>query len=422
MSKRRKTAAEYSLIKRSLAMTINEFDDLKRIERCQTVLALMMLDPKDHGDKEQMFLMLLLLQYEWSRIAYEPDDLTMYKSPRRKHIGFDDYNNMEVRRDFRLPGRNEIQRLFHSLRIPHTVTIENGSKFSGEEIFLYSIRRLVFPNTIEQLTKEFGGDTTVWSRAFKWFNIHMTEHFESKIVSAVHTWRGQFRTFREAIKKKFLSIDPARTEFLRGVTMSTIGFIDCTTFATCKVGNGPIQRGQGSQRRSRRVQQSFYSGHKSIDGVKSQFVTFPNGMIGDGTTVVSVRTHDLSVCTISDLDARLAELQDDDECPFTVYGDSAYQVAVLQYILAMMQGGGEVAVIVNDIMNRLRESVEHVNTILKTTFAWTTFNKGLRVMVMDIRGILMTTMILTNCYTCITGNQVSAYFDCRPPSLEEYMV
>jgi len=208
MSKRRKTAAEYSLIKRSLAMTINDLDDLKRIERCQSVVVLMMLDTKDDGDKEQMFLLLWQLQNQWSRIAYEPDDLTMYKSPKRKYISFDDFNNMEVRRDFRLPGRIELQRLYRVLRIPRTVIIENGSKFSGEELFLYSIRRLVFPNTIEQLTKEFGGDTTVWSRAFKWFNIHMTVNFESKIVGALHTWKSQFRTFRTAIKNKFMSLDP----------------------------------------------------------------------------------------------------------------------------------------------------------------------------------------------------------------------
>ena len=30
--------------------------------------------------------------------------------------------------------------------------------------------------------------------------------------------------------------------------------------------------------------------------------------------------------------------------------------------------------------------------------------------------------LLTNCFTCLDGNQIGEYFDCAPPTLEQYLV
>ena len=30
--------------------------------------------------------------------------------------------------------------------------------------------------------------------------------------------------------------------------------------------------------------------------------------------------------------------------------------------------------------------------------------------------------LLTNCLTCLEGNQIGEYFDCAPPTLEQYLV
>ena len=39
----------------------------------------------------------------------------------------------------------------------------------------------------------------------------------------------------------------------------------------------------------------------------------------------------------------------------------------------------------------------------------------------DIQRYWPVAQVLTNCHTCLYGSQASFYFDCRPPSLEQYV-
>ena len=75
----------------------------------------------------------------------------------------------------------------------------------------------------------------------------------------------------------------------------------------------------------------------------------------------------------------------------------------------------------NKGMNACRESVEHVNSMLKSRFAFINFDKKLKLLESPVSSIVLCTILLTNCYTCLEGSQVGEYFDMREPQLEQYL-
>ena len=68
-----------------------------------------------------------------------------------------------------------------------------------------------------------------------------------------------------------------------------------------------------------------------------------------------------------------------------------------------------------------RESVEHVNSVVKTRFAHITYDKKLKVLESAVDDVVIATLFLNNCYTCLLGNQVSEYFNVEPPLLSAYL-
>ena len=76
----------------------------------------------------------------------------------------------------------------------------------------------------------------------------------------------------------------------------------------------------------------------------------------------------------------------------------------------------------NKTMSAIRVTVEWLFGIIKQAWAFIDWNKKHKILLSPVAKNVKVAVLLTNCRTCIRGsNSISTFFDCPPPSLDEYL-
>lgn len=357
-------------------------------------------------------------------------DIGNYGGPLMKRpivARIDDYvNDVEVYSKFGLPNKEYLRRLYMSWNFNETYKTTDRHLIRSETAFLITIRRLKYPCTLRMLVTEFGGDEQEISRNINVILDYVYDNLRGLIYNSIHLWKVDFPLFNSKLKEKLLSYGDM--EFLENenFVFRVMGFIDNTIFATCSPGTGPAHSGVNAPRKINCFlrQRSFYTGWKHLHGVKIQFVTFPNGMIGDASAVVSVRHNDIFNLNNSELNNRLRNAQQNQQVHYCVYGDSAYDIGA-SHVTSMFVGNNLDLwkKKMNKRMNICRESIEWINADIKSKFAFLQYSKGLKLeqRIANVAKYITTAALLHNCYNCLNCTITANFFDCMPPTLEQFM-
>jgi hypothetical protein len=151
-----------------------------------------------------------------------------------------------------------LRRVFNVLRIPAFVKLSNGSRMTGEEIFLFSLNRLSFPRRIVSAAREeFGRENSQWTRAFDWFINHILVTFKHLLFSNLPWWSDYFDAAARAVQSK---MGEHGLLFPAGQRNNIAMFIDDTLRRTCRP--GPVNAPD--------VQEAFYNGWKKCHCLKYQ--------------------------------------------------------------------------------------------------------------------------------------------------------
>ncbi|KAJ0391089.1 hypothetical protein P43SY_010344 [Pythium insidiosum] len=104
-----------------------------------------------------------------------------------------------------------------------------------------------------------------------------------------------------------------------------------------------------------------------------------------------------------------------------IYGDGGYGVS--DFVCAPYHGANPTVyqLALNTLMSTKRLTVEWLFKDVKTQ--WSHVNWHIKMQARKTRAGLKfsTAMLLTNIHTCLYGSQTARYFNCPPPSLEEYL-
>lgn len=188
-----------------------------------------------------------------------------------------------------------------------------------------------------------------------------------------------------------------------------IGFIDGTARPIC---------------RPSRDQNLQYSGYKKTHVLKYQSVMMPNGMIARLDGPFNGRRHDSAVLHLSDLLRQCqAKLVVSEEKWYAFYGDPGY--ANQKFIKVGFKTNRNTLTerqkIFNRDMSALRVHVEYGFGKIIQLFAFLDFKKNQKLLLQPIKLQYIVAALLSNCHTCMNGSQISDYFLCSPPKLEEYL-
>ena len=353
-------------------------------------------------------------------ITYDP---IVYAVPPKRAITIriNDFSDATVERTFGLGSVEKLRRLYNSFCMPEQERTPTRHMINTEAAFLIGLKRLKYPCKYSDLIIIFGGDPQDIRRHVNYFLDYIDENCKGLISNSIHFWKPHFAQFATKIKAKLID---QGCNFLAGQLLTIMSFIDNTIISTCSPGTGPVEDGIGSRRKPRTHQQAFYTGWKHLHGVKIQFVTLPNGMIGDASVVASVRHNDAYMVNRSEINERLADCQLDDVVQHVTYGDSAYN-SEYSHIRSMFVGDNLTMRQrwMNHCLNKCRETIEWVNKDVKQKFAFIDYGKSLKLglAVGQVSKCIIASALLHNCYNCLNYTQTVNYFDCTPPTLEEYM-
>lgn len=188
------------------------------------------------------------------------------------------------------------------------------------------------------------------------------------------------------------------------------GFLDGTLRKNSRPGGEPGED----------LQREIFDGHHRSHGLIWQSLVFPNGMMGDLYGPVAGRRHDAYVLSLSELNPRLQQVMQGWPRPLKVYGDAAYPI--LSHVDRGFRGANlsQAQRAYNRALSRVRISVEWQFGKVVQMFPFVDFSADLNLLLQPIAKYYLVAALLTNAHTTCYGSITSKYFNCFPPTLEEY--
>lgn len=289
---------------------------------------------------------------------------------------------------------DEMCSLALALQLPPIVRCDNDIKVDSMTALAMLLRRLAYPARLVDIELGFGWEATRFSRITRtlaYYIVRRWRHilkFDSRRLTP-----HRLATFAQAIH-------------LKGAPLHNCwGFIDGTLRAIAR----PI-----------RNQRIVFNGWKRFHALKYQIVSTPDGIIVHVFGPIEGRRHDLTLFRVSDLEALLrAHSHDPTGQPLCIYGDPAYGVGL--HIQSPYKGNvSDDQGRWNTRMSKVREAVEWAFGEVVQYFAFLDFEKNQKVLLQPVGIYYLVAILFTNAHTIFHGNKTSAYFNCAPPTLEEY--
>lgn len=262
---------------------------------------------------------------------------------------------------------------------------------------------------------------------------HLFSTFYHRISgNSIEFWAPKVADFREAIWQVVIGVpsqlqtpppnvvqDPNIDIGLNDFHVCSFG--DCIQHITSCPGAGPVNELGDRRPDAFQTQRAFYTRYGKTWGLKTQAITFPNGMIGHAF-VTSISHNDRGTLNISGVEEQLKLAFHNFRVGAlnlypAIYCDQIYVPS--EVVLTRGNNNGEFF----QRMNSCRQKIEHHFAHLVGMFA--IFSKKRKWQLFSTSGLMVKRIIdlffLMNVYTCFNGNTVSTRLDMSPPTLDEYL-
>lgn len=303
-----------------------------------------------------------------------------------------------VNQHLRIP-REHILRVAIAMGVPRTVRTRNRDKCCRELAFIMLLYKLSWPRRLIDFAEQFGGNGTRAMRIANVLTVFLYERFRVKLETL-----DRARMTDEYIMH-LCTLTHAKTQAVPHVW----GFIDATVRECCR----PVY-----------FQEAIYNGKDRVHAIKFQTIVSVDGIICHCSGPWSGRRHDSYIYkhTLPNVLHDLPVLNiGNTMVPVAVYADPGYFLTTR--VLMPFPDGRECAIhqAFNVTMSRARISVEWGYSRVSRLWKHLNFKDNLKVFKSPIGAQYAVGVLLTNAVTCIDrGNQISQYFRCMPPTLEEY--
>ena len=391
------------------------FRESKRKKLIRGLLTVTLLDD-DSGDDDDDLVVPLLAEYYRLNYAIVPDTVQ-----RRHHLNTESFpveGSWRGTFGFKKP---DLYKLLRLLEIPDKIRLENGSVFTGEELLLLCLYRYKSLDELDKACLVLGRDHTQLSRALQWFNSFIIDRWGHKLTNNLAYWERHFSRFADAIRKKVIE-KSSNTLYYAPDNFFIFAFIDCNVNHISRPGAGPGNQGQ---RDPDNIQEAFYNGWKRFHGLKWSALELPCGLCGFLYGPNSFRRHDLDVFNESEINDKVAEVQAGNDKQYFMYGD---RIFVFQSHVRRAHMGDDYDLTLleiqeNRIMAKVRIAVEWDFGVTSKLFKFTQYWRNIQVLKHENhRMYYFVATLLRNLHACLYPSTTSQYFNCPPPSLEDYLL
>ncbi|KAJ0391836.1 hypothetical protein ATCC90586_011255 [Pythium insidiosum] len=341
---------------------------------------------KQRDDEDDHNVLLLLLA---RRTALPYRERVLVPEFRLNIFGMTD---QEAKDQFRFIPR-DVVRLAGLIKLPELIVTREGVRTYPVEAMAVCLRRLAFPTRWIDMAAMFGRAPSTLCHIF----YYVIDFIEANLSDFLHFDEARLS---KNLGKYCAAIAAKDTRTIKGVW----GFIDGTVRPICRPSKG---------------QQAVYNGHKRVHAFKFQTVVTPDGIISHLFGPIDGRRHDLFMLNQSGLKERL-----ESNPAFhkkLIYGDPAYGCT---NVFCCPYKGCRIDLPqkeLNKAMSAVRVSVEWSYGQVTRLFSYLDFKRQQCVATTPVASLYTAGVLFTNCITIVNGgNTNSRYFDCCPPTLEEY--
>ena len=286
--------------------------------------------------------------------------------------------------------KEEVMRLLPCLRIPPLVSIEKFGNVDARIVVLVMLHRLHYPVTYLDMEETFG---------LYWYDLCRIYRYAVDYVYELFYFRILFDTV-------LLQINAARyaaciSRKCSAALDHVIVFIDGTLKFQCR----PV-----------RGHRAIWNGHKRHHGLKFQCLTAPDGLVASTFGPCDGRRHDSTMLQLSNVVGLFRNYLPG----WCMYGDGAYPLCPE---IIKPYGGANVTpqqAAWNAAMSAGRISVEWGFASVSRLWAQVNFVPLQKTLQTQSGKTYLVAVVLHNMHNCCRPNQISQYFDCSPPTLEQY--
>ena len=283
--------------------------------------------------------------------------------------------------------KSDIYHLKDALQVPDTIKTYNRMRVDGVEAMCIFLKRCLYPCRYADMIPYFG-------RAVPDYSI-----ISSEIMDHIYT---SFEHLLTEFNLPVLLV-PKLEEYCNAIYNKGVPLRNCFGFVDGTV--RPIYRPGTNQR-------VVYNGHKKVHALKFQSIVLPNGLIGNMYGSIEGRQHDCFMIRMSGILPKLQQYAfNANGDPMCIYGDPAYPLRIHLQPLEQQ---------FNTAMSKVRVSGEWLFGDICNWFAFMDFKKNLKLNLSAVGKMYLVCALLTNARTCLYSNMTSDFFNCEPPSIEEY--
>ena len=333
----------------------------------------------------QVMIQLALLQKRPKPAASVPNGL----------FDLEELSDSDIWINFRFE-KNHILELLVMLEIPSIVKLDNGMEIPGLECLCLLLRRLSYPNRLNDLVPMFKRDYSILSRIIK----QITRFIIGK-------WYYLISFPSHLINEEYILNCKDLFQFNHAI----FGFIDGTVRFMCRPGVH---------------QKLWYNGHKRQHGLKLQSVILLNGIIIDLFGPIEGKYHDMTLLRESNIITKIERLNTtfnnrrEEYINLLIFGDPAYSVGTT--ILSPFSGVGLTSAMknYNTYMSRHRIAVEWGFGKIVNDWSFLDYKRNLKLLLQPVGDYYKLGCLLSNFRSCFYGNQTSSTFGVRCPTINEY--
>jgi hypothetical protein len=291
------------------------------------------------------------------------------------------------------------------LRLPTTVAVRGTSQIEGSLAFTMMLTRLAQAAPVKgQMEHKYGWDKTYIYKWTNWAMNWLVSSWGHLLEIDIPTVAKKAPDWALAVGRKFGYRNPASNRYIFAMDGVFV----------------PIPRPLN-------FQELCYNGQKGKHGLKYQAIQSPDGIVRDCYGPEPGAHHDIFLWRRSRVGPLLDLLPRHPEGePYFIFGDSAYKG---EKVAAVVVGGDRRFRLTREMsnfnqrMNRARVTVEWQFGRIFALWKGVHYFMKLKSGQSPVAQYYLCATLLTNFLTCLDGgNQTSAYFDCPPPTLQEYLL
>jgi len=353
---------------------------------------IIIMDPIIEGEMVLVSLIVLFLT-GWAALATTPRH--PYITPvEYETIDFDldEWPPERLRRTMRFT-KDEIRQLLTYFDLESIVYRERRNPTPEFAICLL-LCKLSHPRPLFELSTRFGRSPSYLSVVLNDVLEHLRNRYTSILQWHPSLTYNRVRRYARAVK---------RSGNMRGRSVIW-GFID-----------GTFRRLARPEKR----QHFWYSAYKKSHGMGWLAITCPDGLIGSFYGPFEGKMNDIVMLQKSGISQRLRDLFYGRR-QYDLFGDKAY--VHQDFIMCPYRGWtSKRRKRFNTSMSKARVAVEHSFGLTQNLWVSNAFKQQLKSGLQPVGDLYKVSILLTNCYTCLHGNQIGNRFGIRPPTLHQYL-